>query len=86
MHEDTQPIPPVKPQGWDWNNDGVISELETKTPSPAVVRAVLFAIANLVGLVVGRQFFDPVLIDQIINVYAVAGPVLLGLWIKKATG
>lgn len=80
--EDTQPMQLIR-LGWDVNGDGEISEVEEKIPEPAILRACLFALANLVGLVAGHEFLTPELLEQIINVYAIVGPVILGFWIRK---
>ncbi|OBJ41318.1 hypothetical protein A5630_23035 [Mycolicibacterium mucogenicum] len=70
---------------WDINEDGELSELESKVPSPAVVRGILFALANLAGLVAGHELLDPRILEQVIACYSLIGPVVLGYWIHKAT-
>lgn len=62
--EDTQPMQLIK-LGWDVNGDGEISEVEEKIPEPAILRACLFALANLVGLVAGHEFLTPELLDRL---------------------
>ncbi len=69
---------------WDFNQDGELSELESKVPSPAVLRGIVFAVANLVGLVAGHELLQPEVLEQIIAIYSLAGPVILGWWIHKA--
>lgn len=58
-------------------------EIRKRTPEPALVRAGLFAVANGIGWVVGHQVLSPELIDDIVGVYAVVGPLLLGWWIRR---
>lgn len=80
--EDTQPLQPIQ-LGWDVNGDGVISDLESKVPEPAILRAFLFAVANVVGLVAGYEYLNPEVLERIINAYAIVGPLILGFWIRR---
>ncbi|WP_078323588.1 hypothetical protein [Mycobacteroides salmoniphilum] len=80
--EDTQPLQPIQ-LGWDVNGDGEMSELESKVPEPAILRACLFAVANVVGLVAGYEYLNPEVLERIINAYAIVGPLILGIWIRR---
>lgn len=86
--EDTQPlpIPGIHNQlGWDIDGDGEIGEFESKVPSPAILRGVLFALANLAGLIAGHELLNPEVLERIISVYGIVGPVALGYWIHRGT-
>lgn len=52
-------------------------------PEPALVRAGLFAVANLVAAIVGKQVLTPDVLEQLMILYGIVGPVVLGWWIRR---
>ncbi len=72
---DTVPMEPIE-------DDGIVLG-EHKVPEPALVRAAVVAVANLVGVLIGREFLSTDVIEQIVNVYVVLGPLALGWWIRR---
>lgn len=76
---------PTLSLGWDVNGDGEITGIEEKVPEPAILRAALFAAANVIGLFAGHEFLDPDALEKVIAAYSVIGPLILGYWIRRGT-
>ncbi|WP_228845646.1 hypothetical protein [Mycobacteroides abscessus] len=65
------------------DDDDTFEEIVKKATEPVVVRAGLFAVANLIAVIVGKQVLDQAAIEAIMAVYGVVGPIILGLWIRR---
>lgn len=57
-------------------------EPHVKVPEPAVIRGVLVSVIGLIGYVVGKQI-DVQIVDQLMDVYVVAAPLVLAWWIRR---
>ncbi len=92
MDEDTHEFDPVTEDGAPWANpvnrhddDPVDTGIETpepKVPEPALVRGAVAAVIGLIGYILGKQI-DGVVVDQIMDIYAVAAPLALAWWIRS---
>jgi hypothetical protein len=60
-----------------------VEEARKRIPEPALVRGGLFAAANFIAYLAGRQLLDPELIEVITWAYGTVGPVALALWIRS---
>lgn len=74
---------PMDTGGLVVNDDDTFEDIVKKATEPVVVRAGLFAVANLIAVIVGKQVLDQAAIEAIMAVYGVVGPIILGLWIRR---
>ncbi len=74
---------PMDTGGLVVDEDDTFEEIVKKASEPVVVRAGLFAVANLIAVIVGKQVLDQATIEAIMAVYGVVGPIVLGLWIRR---
>ena len=92
MDENTEEFAPISEDGAPWSYpvnrhddapvDTGIPAKEPKVPEPALVRGAVAAVVGLIGYIVGKQI-DVVVIDQIMDIYAVAAPFALAWWIRR---
>lgn len=64
---------PMDTGGLVVDDDDTFEEIVKKATEPVVVRAGLFAVANLIAVIVGKQVLDQAAIEAIMAVYGVVG-------------
>lgn len=62
--------------------DGVLGEIESHLPKPALVKATIFSVLSLAGVIFGREFEIPNL-DLALDAYTLAVPAVFGFWVNR---
>ena len=71
---------------YDWNYlpevDGPLGEIQSHLPKPALVKATIFSVLSLAGVIFGREFEIPNL-DLALDAYTLAVPAVFGFWVNR---
>lgn len=62
--------------------DGVLGEIESHLPRPALVKATVFSVVSLFGVILGKDLSVPYL-DTALDAYALAVPAVFGWWVNR---
>lgn len=70
----------------DWNElpqaDGVVGDIQRHLPKPALIRATVFSVLSLAGVIFGKELSIPHL-DLALDAYTLAVPAALGWWVDR---